>query len=380
MRIWFVIIGLAVTGLSLAVPAKATAMSECVPDEIRGVLSVEEAANQIAQQLLDQSRGPYSTKWVITPPEPIGSISPSLMDDLAATLTNELVRSGRVTILERALLDKLLEEANLTNEDLFAYDAGPKMGKLLGASVVLVGSVARLNAEELRISYRTVEAKTGRIIAAAAVTARDPASPQHSPIKCATLVVGYGDDDFASTTIGLGGKKYSIKQGEKRRFSVLENQSHEITHYGPEGYKQFCCAYNSREVLLGPEEERTILLDFERAHTKKETYWGAVVLAPITPWGASYLVKDADKAGVTNMVLSGVKFLGFGLMILAVNGEDKSKGDGVKVIEDPQRRKKLTRIALAGMAAVHGVQMTIVWGAAIKHWKASVSGYIGAFR
>lgn len=68
-------------------------------------------------------------------------------DDLGLTLStllvNEVAGAGKVDIVERAALDKILKEQNLSNSDRMDNSTAARIGKIAGVDAVLIGSVAQ---------------------------------------------------------------------------------------------------------------------------------------------------------------------------------------------------------------------------------------------
>ncbi len=70
-----------------------------------------------------------------------------LHDDMGLVLSNllvhELVSSGKVTLVERSAVDKILQEQNLSNSDRFDNATAARIGKLVGVDAIVLGSVAQ---------------------------------------------------------------------------------------------------------------------------------------------------------------------------------------------------------------------------------------------
>lgn len=84
---------------------------------------------------------------------------------LRAGITDGLLQQGRVQIVERALLDKLLEELRLGSSQLVDQRAALTVGKLMAARLIISGSIV-LWGPHIQISLKVIETETGRITAA----------------------------------------------------------------------------------------------------------------------------------------------------------------------------------------------------------------------
>ncbi|NIO19366.1 MAG: hypothetical protein GTN76_01120, partial [Candidatus Aenigmarchaeota archaeon] len=59
---------------------------------------------------------------------------------LAMQLTYYLNTSGRLKVVERALIERLLEELNLGSLDLADTETALKLGKVLAAKIIVTGT------------------------------------------------------------------------------------------------------------------------------------------------------------------------------------------------------------------------------------------------
>jgi tetratricopeptide (TPR) repeat protein len=85
-----------------------------------------------------------------------------------------LKASGRIDIVERAVLDKLLEELKLSAADLTDPQTAVRVGRILAARLVATGSFTRFG-EAGRLGIRVIETETTRIKASVV----EPVEPPH---------------------------------------------------------------------------------------------------------------------------------------------------------------------------------------------------------
>jgi tetratricopeptide (TPR) repeat protein len=86
-------------------------------------------------------------------------------DFLLLQLTDLLQESGRVTVVERMILDDLLQALSLASSELADQATALKLGKVLGARLVATGSIARRAGRSL-VSLRLVETETTAVMGA----------------------------------------------------------------------------------------------------------------------------------------------------------------------------------------------------------------------
>jgi curli biogenesis system outer membrane secretion channel CsgG len=92
---------------------------------------------------------------------------------MVSAITDALVSSGKYNVVARAQLDKVLAEQSLNNSDLVDPKAAQKVGRLLGAKYVVLGSLISVNFQngypvskdkyETKVQIQLVETETGSI-------------------------------------------------------------------------------------------------------------------------------------------------------------------------------------------------------------------------
>ena len=88
---------------------------------------------------------------------------------LTAGLTDYLLQNGRIELVERALLDKLMEELKLSTTSLVDRRTALALGKLVAARMMLSGKIVYAG-PQTQVSMRLIETETGRITAAVSET------------------------------------------------------------------------------------------------------------------------------------------------------------------------------------------------------------------
>ena len=100
-------------------------------------------------------------------------------------LTTALAQNKKITLIERGLLKKVMGELNLQSSGAIDDETAKKLGKMLGADAVVLGTLNDLKETETEINARIVETETGKILAAASSnvekTWKDTAAVQPRP-------------------------------------------------------------------------------------------------------------------------------------------------------------------------------------------------------
>jgi curli biogenesis system outer membrane secretion channel CsgG len=72
---------------------------------------------------------------------------------LSDLLLSRLVQDGKFTVIDRTDLDKVIHEQNLSNSDRVDPATAAKIGKILGADAIIIGSVTEFSGEQKESRY-----------------------------------------------------------------------------------------------------------------------------------------------------------------------------------------------------------------------------------
>jgi TolB-like protein len=84
---------------------------------------------------------------------------------VAEWMITALVQEGRFDVIERRLLEKVLKEQNLGASGVVDTQSASRLGKVLGARVVISGTVIKLS-RMTEVNTRLIDVQTGSILAA----------------------------------------------------------------------------------------------------------------------------------------------------------------------------------------------------------------------
>lgn len=87
-----------------------------------------------------------------------------LSKGLSAMLVTDLMGTPGLRIVERERIQFLLDELQMQKSDYFDQSAAVKVGKLLGAHNLVMGSFSKIDKNKIRIDARMVKTETGEII------------------------------------------------------------------------------------------------------------------------------------------------------------------------------------------------------------------------
>lgn len=127
------------------------------------------------------------TLWIMDP----GTLGVSFQEGedklLVAALTEQLLQSGGVELVERALLDKLMGELKLGSSQLADRNTALNLGRLMAAKLMLSGKIAYAG-PQTQVSLRLIETETGRIAAAVSDTFPSAATPNEMAERLASTL------------------------------------------------------------------------------------------------------------------------------------------------------------------------------------------------
>jgi TolB-like protein len=145
---------------------------------------------------------------------------------LVEELTTRLVNDGKVTVAERAQLDKVMHELKLQASGLVSDASAKQLGQLLGVDAVLCGTYTDLG-ESVRVNERIIATETGQVLAATSTTIRKTrmvarllgqpyAGPDDGPPRAPlykrwwfwTIIGGAVAGGVVATALATGGDKW----------------------------------------------------------------------------------------------------------------------------------------------------------------------------
>lgn len=88
---------------------------------------------------------------------------------VAEWLITAFVKDGRFDVIERNLLEKILNEQKLSTSGLIDANSASKIGRILGAKAIISGSVIRIQ-NTIEVNARIINVQDGSIVAAESVS------------------------------------------------------------------------------------------------------------------------------------------------------------------------------------------------------------------
>jgi TolB-like protein len=166
------------------------------------------AIDKLAAQILASLPRTGQAKIAVAPFTNLGPTAhqKKLGEVVAELLVTRLSGKPNVTVIERSQLNQVLEELKLSMLGLTEGSNAEKVGKLLGAEAIIVGSVSEVG-DKFAISARHVEVESGRV-----AFAKEVQVPQADTIALSSKYVvtkSRGDALFRSVLIPGWGQQYN---------------------------------------------------------------------------------------------------------------------------------------------------------------------------
>jgi curli biogenesis system outer membrane secretion channel CsgG len=114
----------------LAALAAALTLAQAPPKKRIAIFDFENAAGGAVSGVFFSTSGPNTGKAV------------------ANLLISHLVRNANITVIERAAIDKLIAEQNLTNSDRTDPLTAAKLGRILGVDAIILGAITQNDFED----------------------------------------------------------------------------------------------------------------------------------------------------------------------------------------------------------------------------------------
>jgi curli biogenesis system outer membrane secretion channel CsgG len=110
-------------------------------------------------------KGPSSVAvWDFDNLSPSGLAQPDLGERLAAEATEAILRKGGYEVVERQRLLLVLEELNVGTQSFVDETTRLRLGKMVGARMMIFGAYQSFGGDQTRIDIRLVEVATGRTV------------------------------------------------------------------------------------------------------------------------------------------------------------------------------------------------------------------------
>jgi TolB-like protein len=124
---------------------------------------LDQAVDRLAAEI-DLARFPDQRIVVLPLGQATGGRLSALSVFIAEGLTTRFVRQGKAIILERALTQDILQELKFSESGAVDRTTANRVGRLLGADILVTGTIVELG--DLELNVRMINVQTGQVLAA----------------------------------------------------------------------------------------------------------------------------------------------------------------------------------------------------------------------
>jgi len=128
--------------------------------------SLDSAMDSLTQQITSEITGSEKKRVAVVDLTGLDGKANELGKFIAEEILNRLFRAGEVQVVERRFIKKVAVELKLQKSGVIDERSSRKLGKLLGADTLCMGTIAELQ-RSVKINVRLVDAETGSIFAVA---------------------------------------------------------------------------------------------------------------------------------------------------------------------------------------------------------------------
>ena len=121
---------------------------------------------EIGDDLLSGLKGEQNKRIAILDFETRDPGLDRVADIFRERLTTYIVQSKKAEVIERKLLNKILEENKLEISGIINTETGSRLGSILGVSAIVTGSISSLDKNRAEINARLIRVDTARILSA----------------------------------------------------------------------------------------------------------------------------------------------------------------------------------------------------------------------
>jgi len=134
----------------------------------KDVDTLETKLNKLTQQIINNLTEQRRTKIAVLDFSDLQGKTTNFGKYLSEELITRLFMTGKFEVIERRLLNKVLEEHELASSGIFDINSVQKLGKILGVNAIVAGSITDLG-HSVKINARLIGTETGKLFAVAAV-------------------------------------------------------------------------------------------------------------------------------------------------------------------------------------------------------------------
>ena len=193
--------------------------------------------------------------------DPVGTVEKALLEIVREEISSAVVNTQGYTVLERQLINKVLEENKFQESGLVNDEQVSDLGKLIGADFVFVTSISTLG-NNYYISCKMIEVATARIDKQSTGTTtkgmNDVPQTTQSIVKRM-----FGENEQRQDAKMLNNQTIKSKQTTAPQRSVASDSDQSKFHFGVRTGLNFTSFYENYNVGVSIEANRKLIPGFQ---------------------------------------------------------------------------------------------------------------------
>jgi curli biogenesis system outer membrane secretion channel CsgG len=139
----------------------------------------------MAQELYESSELPVNSKIAIMPFTYGKDKKSDVGIMISERLTTRIVKLHKFKVIERQMLENVMQELHLEGSGIADAETTKKLGKVLGVEAIITGTVLDIDANKAEINARVIKTDTAEVIASSSAEIPDTWSEKPAPAQSA---------------------------------------------------------------------------------------------------------------------------------------------------------------------------------------------------
>ena len=137
-----------------------------------GAAFAEDKYDQLAKELTEAGAPVQGKKIAIIPFSYADNMAAASKDGsvIAERLTIKMINGHKFEIIERSVLNKVMNELKLQNSGMIDASSAQQLGKVLGVDAIITGTLVETSGGQIEVNARMIKTETAQAIGASQVT------------------------------------------------------------------------------------------------------------------------------------------------------------------------------------------------------------------
>lgn len=129
----------------------------------------DNAYKKMAQELSDNAHLLSNPKIAIVPFQYIDKRQSAAGNIISERLTTRIVKIGKLKVIERSLLENVMQELHLETTGIVDAESTKELGKVLGVEAIINGTIMDVSEDMVELNARIIKTETAEVLATSSV-------------------------------------------------------------------------------------------------------------------------------------------------------------------------------------------------------------------